>query len=222
MKKLIGTLAITALAVSVFAQGTITIDNQTGRVKQWTSATDSTLKNVPAGGGFVELVAAPSGASLASALGTYDAKGFTPTFSSLSAFLAANTAAGWQIPAAQGGNPIVPIAGLAGAFSGPIATIGNISAGGSAVYAIIGWSGNYASYDAAVAAAGLGATVYGGISGVIATGTGNPNSVPAGLPVDTLTTFPGMTLAPIVVPEPTSFALAGLGLAALLAFRRRS
>jgi hypothetical protein len=38
--------------------------------------------------------------------------------------------------------------------------------------------------------------------------------------VNLKTTFGGITLAPI--PEPATFALAGLGLAALMVFRRRS
>jgi hypothetical protein len=37
MKKLLGIMAITALAASAFAQGTISISNQTGKVQQWTS-----------------------------------------------------------------------------------------------------------------------------------------------------------------------------------------
>jgi len=51
-------------------------------------------------------------------------------------------------------------------------------------------------------------------------GTGNPNGVPTPTPPSTLTGWAGpITLVP--VPEPSTFALAGLGAAALLLFRRR-
>jgi len=51
-------------------------------------------------------------------------------------------------------------------------------------------------------------------------GTGNPNGVPTPTPPSSLTGWAGpITLAP--VPEPSMFALAGLGAAALLIFRRR-
>jgi len=48
--------------------------------------------------------------------------------------------------------------------------------------------------------------------------TGNPLAQPPGTPVN-LTGLSGFQLVP--VPEPTSFALAGLGMASLLIFRRR-
>jgi len=47
---------------------------------------------------------------------------------------------------------------------------------------------------------------------------GNPNAQPPGLPTD-FTGMPAVVLVP--VPEPSTFALAGLGAAALLIFRRR-
>ena len=48
---------------------------------------------------------------------------------------------------------------------------------------------------------------------------GNPNAQPPGLPTD-LTGMPGIVLT-TAIPEPSTFALAGLGAAALLIFRRR-
>jgi hypothetical protein len=45
-------------------------------------------------------------------------------------------------------------------------------------------------------------------------------TAPPASPVGSLDMFPGMNL--VVVPEPTTLALAGLGAAGLLAFRRRS
>jgi hypothetical protein len=46
---------------------------------------------------------------------------------------------------------------------------------------------------------------------------GNPNAQPPGVPTD----FANMPALVMVIPEPSTFALAGLGAAALLIFRRR-
>jgi hypothetical protein len=113
----------------------------------------------------------------------------------------------------------VPILFGPGWFNGGVATIYNIGDGADADYLVVGWTGPYATYDAAYAAdlANPNSSFL-GISAIDRTGTGivfvNP-----GTAVSLRPTFTGITLAPI--PEPTSFALAGLGLAALLVFRRR-
>jgi hypothetical protein len=56
-----------------------------------------------------------------------------------------------------------------------------------------------------------------GTSGVFSNPLGNPLAVPPQTPTD-FTAMPSVVLA---VPEPSTFALAGLGAAALLIFRRR-
>jgi len=210
MKKYLVTLAITALATSAFAQGTVVFNNNSsGLVKQWTSASDPTLISVPKLGGSVTLFAAAPGASL-NPLGTVGAGGYTANYANLAAFLAANT--GWAQIATTG---ILPIA--AGQYNGGTQTIAG-GAGANAQYFVVGWTGAFASYDAAMAA-GSG---FIGVSSVFATTTGNPTTVPPGTPVSLNSTFTGMTLATVSsVPEPSTFALAGLGAAALMIFRRR-
>lgn len=47
--------------------------------------------------------------------------------------------------------------------------------------------------------------------------TGNPNATPPGTPAD----LTGWTSPVVLVPEPSTLALAGLGMGALLLFRRR-
>jgi hypothetical protein len=63
MKRIYATiLTIGALVASAYAQGTVTFNNSAAAVvKQWTSWTDSTLINVPVGGGRVELMWAAVG-----------------------------------------------------------------------------------------------------------------------------------------------------------------
>jgi len=217
MKKLLGILAISALAVSSYAQGTVVFNNGSGTlVKQWTSTSDSTLITTPKSGGRVELIAAPGNVSLANPLFTSSAAGNTAKYDTLAAFLGANP--GW---AAIATTPILSLS--AGQFAGGNQTIASLAAGANANYLIIGWSGSYATLDLALAAAqGNTALSFLGSTPMFTTATGNPLTTPAGTPTALNVTFTGMTLAPLVVPEPASFALAGLGLAALLVFRRRS
>jgi hypothetical protein len=156
--------------------------------------------SVPVGGGFVELIAAPAGSALtANAAWTY---------SSLAGFLAANPA--W----ATVGTSSINLA--AGIFSGGGFTIANVAPGANASYVVLGWTGGAGTtWDTALAS---GAML--GESAVFTTATANPGTTPPGVAVNLKTTFGGITLAPI--PEPATFALAGLGLAALMVFRRRS
>jgi len=222
MKRLLGILAITALAASAFAQGTVVLQNQTGLVKQWTSMTSSTLISTPQNGGYVELIAAPSGTALANALGTLGPAGLADTYSSLAGFVAANP--GWGFAS---GTPAAAIIGFgAGLFNGGTLTIPGIPNGGAAQYIIVGWSGAFTTYEAAYAADLANPNNQPSFIGVSAIDsiakTGDPTATPPGTAVSLRPTFTGITLAPIVVPEPATFALAGLGLAALLVFRRRS
>ncbi|MCX6926273.1 MAG: PEP-CTERM sorting domain-containing protein [Verrucomicrobia bacterium] len=224
MKKALTLVVLIVTPAIVFAQGSVYFRNQTGLVQQWTSSSDSTLAPVPVGGGYVQLIAAPVGTAL-QPLGVYEgSSGFLPWYSSLAGFLAANP--GWNVP--YHGNfmgPLAPapISGAPGRFDGGLASIGNISGlGADADYVIIGWTGPYATYDAAYSAnLATPNSSFLGMSGIATTHTGvvvvNP-----GPPVPLGNTFQGMTLAPNVVPEPTTILLAGLGAVLLLLFHRRA
>jgi hypothetical protein len=195
MKKYLSIIAVAAMATyatSALAQGTLGFNNSsTTLVQQWTDANNSTLMNVPKNGGSVQLFYAPGGTA-------YNG-------SSLSGLVANNP--GWTLGA------VTPIAPVAGRFNGGNITLTGIAAGANVSYAVIGWVGNFASFDAALAGgamAGVNATAF-----TMATGGVDPLVPPPSLS----TSFTGLTLQPI--PEPSTFALAGLGAAALLIFRRR-
>lgn len=212
MKKYLVIMAATALATSVFAQGTISMGNLSSTlVKQWTTAGDSTLISAPVASAQVQFLAAPTGTSL-TPLGTLGAGGFSTSFSTLAGFLAANP--GWAAYTTTGISPV------AGRFGGGVVTVNGIAAGANIEYIVIGWQGATGStLDSALA---LGSSFIGQSALVTGVATGNPTTIPAGTPSLMNASFGGLTLAPLSsVPEPSTFALAGLGAAALMIFRRR-
>jgi hypothetical protein len=202
MKKYLSIIAVAAMAAyatSALAQGTVGFNNSsTTLVQQWADATGSTLQAVPKGGGFVQLAYAPGGTAFTP---------YVPGSGQLaSAWIAANP--GWTL------GPTTGIAPVAGRFNGNIQTLTGVAAGANADYVILGWSGAQSSFDAA-----LGAGDQTGVSAKFTTPTGGVDPL---VPPPSLSgTFTGLTLQPGVIPEPSAIALAGLGAAALLIFRRR-
>lgn len=103
----------------------------------------------------------------------------------------------------------------AGRFSGGNRTVPagsgatGIAAGASANFIVRGFVGT----DYATAAIR-------GFTPAFTVDTGDPTTIPAGTPTAITTTWTG-NLNLVAVPEPTSMALAGLGAASLLIFRRR-
>lgn len=95
----------------------------------------------------------------------------------------------------------------------PIAVPG-VALGGTAELRLALWQGNYADWAAASAAGAVGQ-----ITLPFSNPTGGQGSPPA-LPAN-LVNLPEMHLVAGVVPEPSTMALAGLGAAALLMYRRR-
>jgi PEP-CTERM motif len=226
MKKALTLIVLIITPSIIFGQGWVSFGNTSaGLVQQWTSAYDSTPAPIPVGGGYVELISTMQGNPLLHPLGVYEgSSGFLPAYSSLTGFLAANP--GWAIPYAGpfGATPLapVPINAAPARFNGGTATIANIGAGADADYLVIGWTGPYASYDAAYAAdlANPNSSFL-GISAIATTHTCNPLYINPCTPVPLGPTFQGMTLAPAVIPEPTTVLLAGLGAVLLVLLRRR-
>jgi len=202
MKKYLSILAVTALAASAFAQGTVNFANSAASlIKVGTSPTDPAATSL-ASPGFVQLYWAPAGTV------------YTPYAGDPAAWKTANAAF------AAAGDAKGILAAAAGRFNGGTITVPTTVAGAGIEAVVVGWQGNYASFDAAVAAnAAVGASAR-----VTFATTGNPSTVPPGTAASlTAAGFAGLTVSPAtsVIPEPSSLALAGLGAAALLIFRRR-
>jgi len=116
-----------------------------------------------------------------------------------------------------------------GTASGDVSTFGFIydnsvvsvynAPAGTDFFQVLAWTGQYTSYAAAEAANAVG--VYGGASAVFSQSIPlQPPATPpalAGLGVINLTQVPTT-----VVPEPSTLAMAGVGLASMLFFRRRN
>ncbi len=194
---LVCVFVVAAHVTAVLGQGTVTFINDShGLVKQWTSVDDSTLISVPKGGAFVQLAYAMTGTP------------FTPyQFFGQKAWLSWNS--GWQL------GPIVEInAPLPGRFNGGVVTLDGLPSGGDAQYVVFGWVGRAATFDEALFDGQMT-----GVTSPFTTPTGNPNLVPPGFPVPLSGTFTGLELG--YIPEPSTFALVGLGAAFMLLFRRR-
>ena len=201
MRKFSAVVLLIGMATGALAQGTVILQNQTGLVRQWTSPSDPTLIGVPKNGGYIELIAAPANTPLYSS--------WIMNYSSLSGFLAANP--GWAVAGGQA----YPIAFGPGLFNSGTVTINNIAEGASAEYLILAWTGASTTYEAAM----MTGSSWFGQSAIATTTTGDPLASPVpGLPVSLRYTFAGLIMGS---PEPSPSALAGLGLAALLVFRRR-
>jgi hypothetical protein len=208
MKKALTLVVLIVTASIIFAQGIVEFDNQTGLVRRWTSSSDSTLVPVPVGGGYVQLIAAPTGTPLPNPLGVYEgSSGFLPGYSSLAGFLAANP--GWAVPwsgdaAGDVYGPLAPAPIIyPGLFYGGTVVIEYVGTGGNVDYVVIGWTGPYATYDAAYAAdlANPNSSFL-GMSAIATTATGFISVTTPGLPVLLKLTFQGLTLAP-VPPRPS-------------------
>jgi hypothetical protein len=114
---------------------------------------------------------------------------------------------------------LVSCSPTAGRLTGGSRTINGIAAGAIVSVVFRGWTGGAADWTSSTAAWDLG-QIARGYSSIMSVDTGDPTTTPAGTPGS----FPGgagILLTYSAVPEPSSMALAGLGAASLLMFRRR-
>jgi len=189
-----------ALAISVcgvLAQGTITFNNGTANPVTWGAETGNSGAVAGAQGIKVGLYYLSSG--------TYTLVSPTPYLGTLSSG-ATN-------------------AGVNGRWNVGTVTIPGLVAGQTGTFQVRAWSGNFATFEAARA----GGAAFGTGDGYTAEaltfqnpsgGAVDPVTGIAGAPAG-LTGFPAGQTVGVPVPEPATYALAGLGLGALLLMRRR-
>jgi len=228
MKKLAVTLCLSAVAVSAFAQGTVNYLNGPTTLISTNSSALSSGGTGPtattAGGFFYALFTAPTTTTSIGSISELLSGGWT-----FSGLYAANTAAT-----------------TGGRFTGGggVATSQGWAAGVSQSYVILGWSAGLGAQNTNILARLNGATLSGGMwsgggltgadngqfIGLSPIGNGAAGGGASGFPAFGLFGAPsgqgnpiqtGYSLYVVNVPEPTTFALAGLGAAALVIFRRR-
>lgn len=224
MKKLIIATFAGVCALSVFAQGTIVFNTFESTVRLHIYAP---LATAPAfsqlGNGASDV---PAGSNVWTAFSLIGASGLTGQYggSSTMAELLAGQGQGAASlqPATAGGITTfhTGTSALGGTVVGLTSTFGNIPAdyANGATVQVVAWDDSSALYPtwATASVAWMAGLIAAGesnvenLAGAIG-GTGTPPYLPAGLQSFNL----------YFIPEPTSFALAGLGAAALLIFRRR-
>jgi hypothetical protein len=194
MKKLAAILCLGALTTGAFAQGLVTFAN-TGITQ---------ISTTPAGGTAAAFSASPVGSyyfgllTAATAAGPFTFTGITAT----------NTAG-------------------AGRFGPPGYTpsVATWAPGVTMSYEVAGWSASLGAVFNPNWLTGTfapGSTGFFGVSPSASGAAGGGSPVPApALPLFGGTGLQGFNMNAVGVPEPTSMALAGLGAAALLIFRRR-
>ena len=200
MKKLAVILCLSALTTGVFAQGLINFANGPTTLISVDGA------NIPSGQGgsyWFALLAGNSGST-----------DYHTAFTQVGGVMGTNQNA-------------------AGRFTGGVGlTMQGWAAGDTKSFFVVGWSAdNGGTFNPAWLAQGTGArTIYGDFAGpskgffgvsmiAVGVGGGGPLGIPNLIPFGASTIASGFNLVP--VPEPTTMALAGLGAAALLIFRRR-
>jgi len=218
MKKLILAAIAVTCAVSVFAQGTVQFNNRTavGTSHVWgPSATNPGLTLKGAASNDTPTGTTPYAASGMSLIGVTLANGQT-TFAQILAATGLDQAESSLLPASA--ITTFRTGTGAGFLAVATASLSNVAKdAASATLQLVAWdnsSGKYATWETAGPA---------WAAGLIAGGKGAPvNVLLIGGDVNTPPAWNPGSFNLYIVPEPTTFALAGLGLAAMLVFRRRS
>jgi len=195
-KSLVLGIAALGLAASSFAQGTISFVNSATTLVTTNNGQGNAGNSTSGFGTKIQLYyQLKTGATAPTALAASD-------------FLA-GTVGSWVLMPGTAGNVGSPLAGRFGAFA--VTTGTDVAPAGNVWLQAVAWNGGATTASQASAAA-----TYAGVSTVWSQGTGDGASVGA---VPTSGLFTGLVLTP--VPEPSTIALAGLGAASLLLFRRK-
>lgn len=209
MKKLLTLSAVALLAASTYGQGLVTFNNRD------TASTPNILAPVTLNGALasgtaarIALLGGPNATGVGAVL-NFGAPG--STMGNLSLLASPNSGNTW-VNFGTGGR-----AGFAAVGTDSGRVLSNVGFNADAKLQLVAWTGNFTDWSSAFAAALNDPTIQVGASAPWTVHTAaDAITFP---PVNT-----GMTpfsMGVIAVPEPSTMALAGLGAAALLIFRRR-
>jgi len=216
MKKILVTTLMSALAVSALAQATVNLP-LSGDTRPWfiQYTTDGTT-----------LTKFPSGDPA-----TLDTWGnlYVTVYYASAGTASPFTADNWLAPIPttwEQSTRVLHRLWAPGANPSTTFTLADATGGSSVQAFIVGWTGDFADWNTALASgtsmlAYSGSTLSGGALSWLQ-GTGDPLGIPPTMPVFIETGplgYDGLVFA--VIPEPSMFALAGLGAAALMILRRR-
>lgn len=220
MKKLLATSVMSLLAVSVFGQGQVVLQNlDTSTTPQVRapiyldvvggvalSGTDTSFRAALLGGPTTGIAANIPGSR------TNSAGGGAPVLGNLGLLASPNTGNTWTTFRTGAA------AGFVGVGSDGARVIPNVPYSGQALVQVVAWTGNFTTWDAAYSAwlSGAPGVRIGASNPLTLTTTTGPTDqiFPRLVGLESFAVVP-------VIPEPSTFALAGLGAAALLILRRR-
>jgi hypothetical protein len=212
MKKLLLTTAAVLLTVGVYAQGTVNFANAS--TTPGLNAANRQVTFGPTASQFNAALAA--GANVSSNYAGVNLAGLRAAL--LYAPTTVSDLAQFSLASFTGGYPTLrtSASAVAGSWFAKTATLETIGAGVTANLVAVVW-------DTAFAASPLDAAAKNGLYGTSAifqyTVPAGSTPAPAEFLMQNLSTF---SIGATVIPEPTSFALLGLGAAAMLILRRRS
>jgi len=217
MKKVILAAFALTTAASVFAQGTVVFNNRSGATSHVWAGGNTQIRGNAATGDSPAGSTSYAGLVLIGSGGTVGQFGASTTLAQLLAAPGANQAESSLQPA-------IPTTTFrtgtgAGNIVGVTATLAGVPADSAvATLEMVAWDNSSGLYPTWAAASShwLAGEIAGGTSGTFNVNSVGGQSFPAAT-MDNLRSF-----NIYVVPEPTTMALAGLGAAALIIFRRRN
>ncbi len=220
-KTLIVAAALVATSVASFAQGSFLFSGNSKGIWDDYSTSSAHLGGLTLDVTFLVGTGTPLISSLATSVATNAITlGTDKSFSNATAWSDILSDPNFSLATSSGTNMISVVSASNGSFQGngsqSFLVTGTTAGSTYTVYAVA-WNSAYAT--PALASAAHSAV---GWSAAFSYVSGNPGALPPTSPASFAAGMAAFGVAPGVVPEPGTIALAGMGIASLLAFRRRN